>query len=285
MIAKESHAVSKIYFSPRMVFENISEMSNVTITANSFDKIFISTFYWIISLNGLFFQVTVLIAAFKSKQYQGQQFYLFLINLCFADCFVYILYIFYAAPCAIFSSQVYGTVLGFLLGLFETVDFVAIVICTFVISLNRAMSISQSSFYNWIFRRQFCHLINISCWIIGIVVVILDYYLTTCSTRFDEKQFYFSFECTNPNNSPATSVASFIIYVGVYGVAVIYAFPIWSLWKKRNAINKNNQRMRNNMNKHKKRLFYQSLCIWLLLLLNVISKCVHTLMQIHDSGN
>lgn len=253
----------------------VDENSTVfDIAAVSFDKIFVSVFYWIISLCGLFLHILVLITTLKKSKSNNtsQNFHFFLHSLCIADCMVYLLYILYAAPCVLMSRQVYGSTVGYYMGLFENIDFIAIVLLTFIISINRAVSIKPSSVLSKVFQKKLCYFMVILSWLIGIGIIVVDTNYTTCRIVFEEAKFYFSYFCSDPNQSPTNSVSMIVIYVGVFSVALVYCISILQIWKQRNSIDDSNHQQRSNLNKYRNRLFYQALIIWLSLAINVLSK-------------
>lgn len=233
------------------------------------ERTHVAIFYLILSIIGLSLEIFILYIVFKLKGARLTSFYTFLVSVVITESVAFQLYLLYASPCVLFATQVYGETVGAFLGNFETVDFLALVLITFFISLNRALSLSGKEIYNRIFTRKLCLLYVAVSWILATGSVLVDIALG-CRTIFLENDYYFAEQCGS--QSPTLTATSLTIYIGVYAVAVLYGYCIWKLWKHHKQIGDGNMQMRDNISKRKRLLFYQALCIWATLFVNVISK-------------
>lgn len=264
---------------------NVNESTLVcNITQDSaIEKIIVASFYWIISSVGLFLQALVITAVYKSQKHKSQLFYLFLTNLCTADCLLFLIYIFVAAPCYLVSDsnlhsncQIYGNRATFILTQFESIIFIAIVYATFFISVNRALGIilgmNSLSIYSNVFQRIHCNVMIFSCWFGGLVVVIVDYIVTSCGTYFTQNENYFSIQCHHNYYLPSLSLTSIVIYVGLFFICMIYFVTVCQIWNHNKRMRKNVESALEIVTGQTKNLFYQPFCIATSLVINVISK-------------
>lgn len=248
----------------------VNNFSNCSVTNeyNDHDRNLVTVLYAGLSIFGLMLETLVLYIVFKQNGTKLSSFNTFLVSVMSAEIMCFLLYLLYSAPCVFAGYQVYGQLMGDILGNFETVDFLALVSTTFFISLNRALSISGSKIYHRIFTPRLCIAYAIFSWVIATVAVGVDIGLK-CRTAFLEKQYYFAEMCEG--QSPALTATSLTIYLGVYCVAIMYGYSLYKLFYHHKNMASTHQQLHDNMSKRKRLLFYQALCIWATLFINVIS--------------
>lgn len=252
------------------MFHNCTEGSCVNFTAINFGALLVSMSYVSLSIIGLALQLLVIIVILKLHCRAMTSFHIMLINLCVSECVVYLLHSCYSIPYLPITIQSYNNIVYQILTNLETVDFLVIVISTFVISFNRGMAISQPHLHRKIFTRKITYRFIPMIWIFACMIVIVDGRLS-CRTVFVQEKFHFSQVCDN--HSPSLALTSFCVYFFVYGVALFYGYALYELRKLRHTIVQNIA-VQKNLTNHKRRLFYQSFFIWLTLFINVLCKAL-----------
>lgn len=242
---------------------------NITDDIKTNERNLVAGLYLALSIFGLLLEWFVLFIIVKQKQHRTSEFYKLLISVMITEIVAFTLYAFYSSPCVLTGAQIYGKFFGQILSNLETVDFLALVSVTFVIALNRAMSISGSSKYQNVFSNRMCFVYSIGSWVLGFVTVLIDFALQ-CRTEFLERSYYFAEQCDN--GEPALTATSLTIYTSVIGMIILYGYSIWKMWQRYKQVGVVDHHVNDNMHKRKRLLFYQALCITATLFINMLSK-------------
>uniref|UniRef100_A0A915KP76 7TM GPCR serpentine receptor class x (Srx) domain-containing protein n=1 Tax=Romanomermis culicivorax TaxID=13658 RepID=A0A915KP76_ROMCU len=218
---------------------------------------FVACWYLVFCSGGLLLVLTVLIANLTLNWRNMRAFYIFLSNLLAADSLLFCLYVFYVVPCVYKGRQIYGnTWAPLVFGSCQTFFFEGALLSSFLITVNRFMSIHFSQVTDRIFKPKNCYFM---------------YFLfqreLSCTVRFSEVKFIFGLSCTRINGN--LTFSSFVLYFGVYGVGFLYILSIRKL--KQQYTNVTNAGLLENMKKRKIKIFLQAFCIWCSLLVNALA--------------
>lgn len=237
-------------------------------TDKSNERIIVSLWYGIWSSFGLFFVSMVLIATIIQKRSKWAPFFIFLVNLNIANILMFIVYSIYVVPCVVTGRQVYGEIFGRYCSACQSITFSTIVLNSFLISVNRSLTVCQPKLHDKIFTLKMSKIITAATWFISSIGFGIDNALG-CQPIFFENRFIFSQICTQI--TVLITTRAFISYFCIYGVAVFYIIAVWKLWEtKKRFLTLNNQQVSINMTKYHMNMFYQATCIWLSLLGNSI---------------
>lgn len=250
-------------------------MSNITLpnitgqisSPKDSDKIIAATMYITVSFVGIFIHVIVFLGFLKMHDYKLAKlppFYILASNLYLADIVKSLLYMFYASPSILTGHVIIADWIADL----EGVDYSCIVLSTFMLSVNRAITIENNRLVDVLFTPRLCVVYAIGCWLTGVLITILDRVAFDCRHVLDVNGFHFGTKCVY--HAASANITSIVIYVGIYGLTIFYLRALYVLHKNRLKIQTNDMDQR--ARQLQIRLFLQALFVWLGLICNTICK-------------
>lgn len=247
--------------------DNLSQFANIS--NNSDTRLVLSLWYGAWSCFGLILVVTVLLATVIQKLSKLSPFYTLLVNLNIANLLMFLIYLIYVVPCVAIGIQLYGQMCGRFFAYCQSIAFSTILQNSFLISVNRSLTVCNKSLHDKIFRRKLSKGVTAFTWIFSVTVSSIDNVLG-CSPTFLEDKFVFSNNCSKIPSYLTTK--SLLLYICVYFVALFYIMAILKLWKTKKTLSEMNEQVATHMSSYQMSMFYQAICIWVALLANAIGE-------------
>uniref|UniRef100_A0A915IMV6 G-protein coupled receptors family 1 profile domain-containing protein n=1 Tax=Romanomermis culicivorax TaxID=13658 RepID=A0A915IMV6_ROMCU len=248
-------------------------MSNNTTFNKTFDDSELKTygrtvaiFTWIYCIPGAVVLLLAIRANLQIMKTEAMPFRVLVTNTMAADFTLLILFIFYAAPCDLLLTEVYGHTGSILAGTYQAYAFITSMFTSFVISSNRFVAIFFPQSLDRYFSLKRTYVIAAMTWLAAVFYALFDVYMTGCDYIYDERKFIFSIYC--PDQGDHFFVTSKAI-LGLYGIGFMYGLALIKL--KRDNAKISSEEIAQNMAKRRMRVFWQAFGIWASILANVLA--------------
>lgn len=233
-------------------------------------RVSIGMLYAVVSVIALFLHTLSLTAVFRTPGSRKVTFNILILNLSVAECCLFILYLVYAAPSALSGTAIFGEGSKDIAGHVQDYVYFPTTFTTLLIALNRAIAIGEFRIpISEAAKPKFVYALLGSTWLVAIIAPTINMYANSCWTRFDTHSFIFMHACTDLTQSPVSPTIRLDLAV-IYGVAILYAYCIWKLWRKGRQVQVADIQI--NMAGHQRRLLYIALCIWIPTAGNIIGR-------------
>lgn len=142
-------------------------------------------------------------------------FYVLQYHLAGCDCLLLLSVYLLVIPQTAAQSLRYAPIVEMLCTTLDTVSFNAIMICTYLITINRVMCFFWSRGLEIFFNRVTVHIVSLLPWAFGITIALITD-LSNCPKVFDECSFVYMYVCKSPTVPVQVSVLLSILQIFGY---------------------------------------------------------------------